>query len=167
MTVRFHITLGATTSAGGKVITATSHRSIDGVAVACSGDSVYCPACASDGVIEPHGARLSERFNGREVALSDDLCRCQCNPAPHLIANQDFSKQIVDVEWAAARAGAALAAAARLNTPGSSASLGQEGVPLVLLDRCPVSRTGVVRTGSNSRPVSSKGRPISTARRKP
>jgi len=128
---------------------------------------VYCPACASDGVIEPHGARLSERFNGREVALSDDLCRCQCNPAPHLIAKQDFSKQIVDVEWAAARAGAALAAAARLNTPGSSASLGQEGVPLVLLDRCPVSRTGVVRTGSNSRPVSSKGRPISTARRKP
>lgn len=133
-TIRYHITLGASTTAGGKVITATSNRAINSVKVAYAGDSVYCPRCTSEGVIEPDGPRISDRFNGRQVALSDDLCRCKCNPSPRLIANQNFSKQIIDGEWVAARAGAAAETVAQLNTVASSAANESDGVPIVLLD---------------------------------
>lgn len=134
MTIRYHITLGASTTAGGKVISATSNRSINGVKVAYAGDSVYCPGCNSEGVIEPDGPRISDRFNGRQVTLSDDLCRCKCVPAPRLIASQTISKQIVDGDWLAAKAGAAAETVAKLNTAESSADTESDGVPLVLLD---------------------------------
>jgi uncharacterized Zn-binding protein involved in type VI secretion len=134
MTIRYHITLGASTTAGGKVMTATSLRSINGAKVAYAGDSVHCPKCSSEGVIEPDGPRISDIFNGRQVALSDDLCRCKCNPPPRLVANQAISKQTIDTEWAAARADAAAETAAHLNTAERSASTDSDGVPLVLLD---------------------------------
>jgi uncharacterized Zn-binding protein involved in type VI secretion len=134
MNSRYHITVGASTTAGGKVISATSNRSINGAKVAYAGDQVSCPKCNSTGVIQPDGPRLSDVFNGRQVALSDDLCHCMCNPPPRLVANQTFSKQIVDGEWVAARAGAAAETVAKLNTAGSSAASGSDGVPLVLLD---------------------------------
>lgn len=134
MTTRYHITVGASTTAGGKVISATSNRSINGAKVACAGNSVYCPRCNSEGVIEPDGPRLSDRCNGIQVALSDDICRCKCAPSPRLIANQTLSKQIIDADWVAARAGAAAEAAVKLNTAGSSAATESDGVPLVLLD---------------------------------
>jgi hypothetical protein len=51
-----------------------------------------------------------------------------------LIANQTLSKQIIDADWVAARAGAAAEAAVKLNTAGSSAATESDGVPLVLLD---------------------------------
>lgn len=132
--IRYHITLDATTTAGGKVISATSHRSINGAKVAYAGDSVYCSRCKSEGVIEPDGPRISDTFNGRQVALSDDLCRCRCEPPPRLIANQTFSKQIIDGEWVAARVGAAAEEAAKLNTAGGGAVIKSDAVPLVLLD---------------------------------
>lgn len=56
--IRYHITLGATTTAGGKVVSAISNRSLNGVKVACAGDTVACPACKSEGVIEPDGIAL-------------------------------------------------------------------------------------------------------------
>lgn len=133
-TIRYHIALGASTTAGGKVMTATSNRSINGVKVACLGDSVYCPRCNSEGVIEPDGPRLSDRFNGKQVALSDDLCRCKCSLPPRLIGNQTFSKQIIDEEWVAARVGAAAESVTQLNAVASSAANESDGVPFVLLD---------------------------------
>lgn len=101
MTIRYHITLGASTMAGGKVISATSNRSINGAKVAYAGDAVSCPKCNAEGVIEPDGPRLNDSFDGRQVALSDDLCRCKCNPPPRLVASQTFSRQMIDGEWAA------------------------------------------------------------------
>ncbi len=133
-TIRYRITLGASTTAGGKVITATSNRSINGVKVAYARDSVYCPACNSEGIIEPNGPRLSDVFNGRQVALSDDICRCKCNPPPRLISNHTFSKQIIDEDWVASRAEATAEAAAQLNTARKSAATASDAVPLVLLD---------------------------------
>jgi uncharacterized Zn-binding protein involved in type VI secretion len=96
MSIRYHITEGATTSAGGKVISASSFRSIHGARIACEGDAVFCPACKSPGVIELAGARLSERVHGKQVALSDDLCRCKCPTPPRLIAIQSVSRQVID-----------------------------------------------------------------------
>ncbi|MTV41838.1 hypothetical protein GM676_30250 [Duganella radicis] len=52
---RYHITLGASTSAGGKVISASSACSINGVVVALEGDAIFCPACKSNGRIKIFG----------------------------------------------------------------------------------------------------------------
>ncbi|UGQ45827.1 PAAR domain-containing protein [Massilia endophytica] len=136
MVSRYHITVGASTTAGGKVISANSFRSINGATVAYAGDQVSCPACNSVGVIQPDGPRLSDVFNGKQVALSDDLCICKCVPPPRLIANQGFSYQTIEANShtiAAARAAAA-ETAANLNAAGSSIPT-TDAIPLLLLDR--------------------------------
>jgi uncharacterized Zn-binding protein involved in type VI secretion len=133
MTIRYHITVGATTTAGGKVISATSHRSINGAKVACAGDAVFCPKCDSNGVIELDGPRLNESVNGRLVALSDDLCLCKCDPPPRLLASQTVSRQMFEGEWVAARKEAAAEEAAMLNASDSSPPA-TGGIPLILLD---------------------------------
>jgi uncharacterized Zn-binding protein involved in type VI secretion len=92
---RYLITLGAPTSSGGKVTSATSGRLIAGVPVALEGDKVHCPQCGTDGEIKPGGPRLTERWNGREVALQDDLCICKCSPPPKLVSAQDVVCQLV------------------------------------------------------------------------
>jgi uncharacterized Zn-binding protein involved in type VI secretion len=92
MVIRYHIT------AGGKVISGSSTRRINGAAVACAGDPVSCPQCNSTGIIEPDGPRLGDRFNGKPVALSNDFCRCKCDPPPRLVANQTLSRQTIDAD---------------------------------------------------------------------
>ncbi|MBP1206187.1 putative Zn-binding protein involved in type VI secretion [Duganella sp. 1411] len=57
---RHTITLGASTSAGGKVITASSNGSINGVTIALEGDVIFCPACKSQGKIMCVGPRIPE-----------------------------------------------------------------------------------------------------------
>ncbi|TFW11634.1 PAAR domain-containing protein [Duganella callida] len=92
---RYHITLGASTSAGGKVISASSNCSINGVKVALEGDAIFCPACKSQGKIRNFGPRIPESWNGKQVALQDDLCICKCISPPRLIANQSLKCQHV------------------------------------------------------------------------
>lgn len=135
MISRYYVTVGAGTSAGGSVIGGSSTETIDGAHVACVGDPVSCPRCHTTGVIEADGPRLSARFDGREMALGDDLCRCKCDPPPRLVANQTMKRQLIDGDWIAASAGAAVAQAGRLNA-GSNGGVpsAAEGVPLVLLD---------------------------------
>jgi uncharacterized Zn-binding protein involved in type VI secretion len=99
---RYLVTLGATTTAGGKVISTNSFRSINGVEVAVEDDQVSCPKCNSVGAIKPDGSRLSELCNGKQVALHDDLCICKCSPPPRLISNQTLACQSIDVEYHAA-----------------------------------------------------------------
>ena len=90
---RYDIRAGATTTAGGIVKASSNFFNLNGAPVAREGDPVDCPACGSQGVIECVMPRLSRQFEGKEYALSDDLCICQCNPPPKLIADQDFSYQ--------------------------------------------------------------------------
>ena len=68
---RFYITLGAPTTADGKVISANNPDTIDGIPMALEGDRCWCPACDAEGIIVLDGPRLSETFEGREFALSD------------------------------------------------------------------------------------------------
>jgi len=91
MATRYYITLGATTTAGGTVTSASSLLAINGVKVALEGDQVTCPACDSTGAIALDGPHVAARDNGRHYALSDDLCRCRCNPPPRLVAAQQLS----------------------------------------------------------------------------
>jgi uncharacterized Zn-binding protein involved in type VI secretion len=104
MLQRYLITLGATTTAGGKVTSANSFRSINGVNVAIEGDIVWCPTCNSEGVIKPEGPRLTELFNGEHVALHGDLCICQCSPPPRLVATQNLVCQSINLEYYAVQA---------------------------------------------------------------
>lgn len=102
MPQRFNITLGATTTAGGVVKTASSFASTNGAILALEGDIISCAACYRDGRIKCDGHRLDATFNGRNYALSDDLCICNCDPPPRLVANQSSMFQIVDGSGSAA-----------------------------------------------------------------
>jgi uncharacterized Zn-binding protein involved in type VI secretion len=133
MVKRYHITLGATTTAGGTVTSASSLMSVDGARIALEGDKVFCKACNSDGFIKLDGPRLSESFNNRQIALSDDLCICKCTQPPRLVNSQTIKAQWIDADWHASRAGAATEAAAKLNTVKSSAAA-PDTMPLLLRD---------------------------------
>jgi len=133
MATRYHITVGASTTAGGKVISSYSFKSINGARVAYADDPVSCPKCNSTGVIKPDGPRLGDVFNGKQVALSGDLCVCKCVPPPRLISNQTFSYQTIDAVWHTNQFVAAADTAAKLNTF-ESGEPPIDGVPLVLLE---------------------------------
>lgn len=93
---RHHITLGASTTAGGTVTSASARVSINGVRIALEGDTVDCGTCGSTGVIRCVGPRIPERYNGKQVALENDLCICNCPQPPRLIPNQTSKAQFVD-----------------------------------------------------------------------
>ncbi|WP_307724837.1 PAAR domain-containing protein [Pseudoduganella flava] len=63
---RHHITLGAMTTVGGKVVSASSSMSIGGRSMALEGDQVLCPACRSTGRIVCTEPRVPEIWNGRK-----------------------------------------------------------------------------------------------------
>lgn len=91
---RYTVTLGASTTAGGKVISASSHGAINGVPIALENDGIFCPACKSNGKILCVGPRIPETWNGKQVALENDLCICGCFPSPRLLANQSLRSQV-------------------------------------------------------------------------
>jgi uncharacterized Zn-binding protein involved in type VI secretion len=133
MVDRYFITLGAPTTAGGKVASGSRFRTIGGVPVALIGDTCWCPACLSEGVIAPDGPRLDESVDGRQTALHDDLCLCKCSPPPRLIAAQTSTCQSIDSDWYAAKAAAAADMAARANAAAIDADEA-EVLALVLID---------------------------------
>ncbi len=92
---RYTITLGAPTTSGGKVISASSESKIDGVPVALEGDLVTCPKCKTAGKIQCVGPRIPESWNGRNVALESDLCICRCAVPPKLMPSQTLRSQVI------------------------------------------------------------------------
>jgi uncharacterized Zn-binding protein involved in type VI secretion len=93
---RYTITLGAPTTSGGKVISASANGDINGVPIALENDPIFCPACRSQGRILCIGPRIPEIWNGKQVALENDLCLCGCVPSPRLIASQSLRCQVVE-----------------------------------------------------------------------
>jgi uncharacterized Zn-binding protein involved in type VI secretion len=94
--MRYYIRAGATTTARGTVRASSGFNMIDGSPVAREGDAVDCPACDTQGRIECVMPRLSDTFDGKEYALSDDLCICECSPPPKLMADQHMKCQMLD-----------------------------------------------------------------------
>lgn len=92
---RHTITLGASTTAGGKVISASSAGSINGVTIALENDMIFCPTCRSQGKIKCVGPRIPETWDGKNVALENDLCLCGCPNPPHLLPDQSLRYQTV------------------------------------------------------------------------
>lgn len=113
---RYTITEGANTTSGGTVVSASSHGTIEGARIALEDDPIFCAACHSPGRIMCVGPRLNELWNGKQVALDNDLCICGCTPHPRLIANQAMRYQWVGEftadEHAQSSAGAGAAASA-------------------------------------------------------
>lgn len=162
MVMRYHVTVGAGTMAGGKVISADPFKTIAGAAVAHADDPVSCPACNTVGLIQPDGPRLSATFKGKEVALGDDLCICKCKPPPRLIAIQSFSCREIDIDRHAGRIRAAADTAAKLNAAGSHADE-EDGIPLLLLGPDTEEPHAHVPAASNPGINSSRERPTATA----
>ncbi|MGZ3183759.1 MAG: PAAR domain-containing protein [Telluria sp.] len=90
---RYAITLGSSTSSGGKVITAGSPMSIQGAPIALEGDVAFCGKCGHEGKIMCVGPRVPETWMGRQIALQDDLCVCRCSEPPKLISSQTLKYQ--------------------------------------------------------------------------
>jgi uncharacterized Zn-binding protein involved in type VI secretion len=77
------------TTADGMVHAQAAPFVLDGRHIAREDDDVICPACNTTGKVRCVGARLPMTGpDGRRVALSDDLCICECTPAPKLVASQ-------------------------------------------------------------------------------
>jgi uncharacterized Zn-binding protein involved in type VI secretion len=92
---RYTITLGAPTTTGGKVISASSDSKIDGAPIALEGDLVTCPDCKTAGKILCVGPRIPEILNGKNVALENDLCICRCAVPPRLLPSQNLRSQVI------------------------------------------------------------------------
>ncbi|RLM51901.1 PAAR domain-containing protein, partial [Halobellus sp. Atlit-31R] len=71
---RYYIRDGAKTTADGVVKASCTFSIQDGKAVAREGDPVECPACGKQGVIQCIAPRLGDQSQGRQYALSEDLC---------------------------------------------------------------------------------------------
>jgi len=92
MTRRYDILKGDKTTADGTVEGGDPNDRIGNREQAYENDPVWCPACQSMGQIVCVGPRLSMTGpDGRQGALSDDLCVCQCTLSPTLVPSQDAS----------------------------------------------------------------------------
>jgi len=100
---RFYIFEGDKTSSGGTTIASQDHSTWHGRKYIMLDDKVYCPACKKIGTIVGQGARLNDNWMGQHPALNDDICVCDCRPAPKLIAYQDSDWQMMTTEEVAAQ----------------------------------------------------------------
>jgi uncharacterized Zn-binding protein involved in type VI secretion len=89
---RYDIKKGDSTSVGGIVVGGDGTDLLGGREQAYEHDPVWCPVCKTMGKIVCVGPRLPMIGpDGREAALSEDLCVCRCAPRPFLIPSQHVS----------------------------------------------------------------------------
>ena len=89
MARRYDILKGDRTTSGGTVVSGDPNDRIGDREQAYERDDVWCPACQSMGNIVCDGPRLSMKGpDGREGALSDDICVCRCDVPPRLLPSQ-------------------------------------------------------------------------------
>ncbi|WP_176059016.1 PAAR domain-containing protein [Paraburkholderia sp. BCC1876] len=87
MSRRF-ILKGDKTDHDGVVEEGIEGTSFQGRPMAYIGAQVHCPRCGTTGVIVSDGASRDMTVMGKQVALEKDLCQCQCDPLPRLVASQ-------------------------------------------------------------------------------
>ncbi|WP_198420944.1 PAAR domain-containing protein [Massilia atriviolacea] len=155
---RYTITLGARTSAGGRVVSASGSGCINGVPIALEGDLVACPACKATGRILCVGPRIPEMSDGKHVALENDLCTCRCVPPPKLLTVQIMRSQVLkDTGRALSNSDSIASHAARAAANGPSFNerfvlLDEEtGDPLVHKEYAVVRASGQLEFGTSDR----------------
>jgi len=93
---RYDIRHGDTTTSHGRVEASSASDTVDGIPIAYERDRVWCETCKTIGYIECVGPRVETTGpDGRQQALSDDLCKCRCSPSPRLVASQ--TRSYVDI----------------------------------------------------------------------
>lgn len=86
---RYDIIKGDKTSVGGTVEGGDATDKVGDRDQAYENDPVWCPVCKTMGRIVGVGPRVPMTSpDGRQAALSDDLCVCGCDPSPFLIPSQ-------------------------------------------------------------------------------
>jgi uncharacterized Zn-binding protein involved in type VI secretion len=130
---RYTITLGAPTTSGGKVISASSNGQIDGAPIALEGDLVTCPVCKTAGKIICVGPRIPETWRGKNVALENDLCNCRCAVSPRLLPRQNLRCQVIK------DSGRALSNPGAAQTPRPGAAFSDRFVLVDELDGAPLA----------------------------
>jgi uncharacterized Zn-binding protein involved in type VI secretion len=87
--MRYYARKGDWTTAGGVISEGLASFCLGERPASFEGAAVWCPACKSTGRICASGPRRPFMLpNGRQIALDNDLCLCQCSPPPRLIASQ-------------------------------------------------------------------------------
>ncbi|HEY1608173.1 MAG TPA: PAAR domain-containing protein [Paraburkholderia sp.] len=88
MEERFYIREHDRTTAGGIVLDGiTDTENAEQKRLSHLYATIRCPACNSDGFIAPWGDRPDDEIDGKQPALHMDICKCQCEPPPRLLAS--------------------------------------------------------------------------------
>jgi uncharacterized Zn-binding protein involved in type VI secretion len=88
MSRRAYIMQFDNTTSGGQVLDGDAEMRANGRCLSYLGARVSCPACNTEGYIEPKGPRPDDRISNRQPALDGDLCHCRCDPKPRVLASQ-------------------------------------------------------------------------------
>jgi uncharacterized Zn-binding protein involved in type VI secretion len=89
MTKRYDLMQGDKTTTGATILNGDSTDMLGDREQAYEGDPVACPVCKTMGRIVCVGPRLSMTSpDGREAALSDDICLCICILSSHFLPSQ-------------------------------------------------------------------------------
>nr|WP_164468527.1 PAAR domain-containing protein [Robbsia andropogonis] len=90
---------GDSTTNGGHVLEGHSTMKINERQLAFHGATVACPKCRTTGHIGAVGPYLPKTNpSGKQVALEGDVCLCNCNPPPRLIASQQLMSMTIEGE---------------------------------------------------------------------
>jgi PAAR motif-containing protein len=85
---RAYIRQGDQTTAGGVVLDGLAGMEDCGRQLSYLYAKVWCPVCRTEGFIAPCGKRPDDELMGKPSALHLDICECQCEPKPRVIASQ-------------------------------------------------------------------------------
>jgi hypothetical protein len=85
---RNYLKVGDVATNGATIIEGIDKVKFGGVYLTYLYAKVRCPVCNTIGVVVPWGPRRPGKWMGKEPALDNDLCACQCDPRPHLISSQ-------------------------------------------------------------------------------
>lgn len=88
--------LGDKTTAGGVVLEGIDSCMHHGTPMTFIGAKIWCPACNSEGVIGWKGPHQKATMMGKQQALEGDICLCNCDPAPVLLASQNSAWHVFE-----------------------------------------------------------------------
>lgn len=114
---RTHLVKGDKATNGAVIIGGSATSTYEGIPTAREGDPVYCPVCKRTGVIVCVGPRWSSTEDGKEEALSGDICACGCMPPPVFQASRPYVMTMTSEDAARYQASEARGFAATASAP--------------------------------------------------
>lgn len=91
MITRTYLIKGDKADNGAVIVDGSPDTTYHGIPVAREGDPVFCPVCKRPGVVACTGPRWPYSDNGKEMALSGDICLCGCPKPPVFFASRPYT----------------------------------------------------------------------------